>query len=213
MKNYVLFLYFFFLLLSVKSQQDLIITLKDDSIYCKITSFDQEKLYFTLDTVNYNCSFAVDNLKMAIFENGLTLDFQSGDFSNYTQVEKLEEHPVSVDSLPEDIFSLAPRNSKVFIKCVDHNAVIHTTDYLSDWGYWQVVSSYKDADFILNITIRYQAYATYIAFAQFINPKTNKIVYTTPKIASAKSPKKFDFNQKRSAINVLFNDLIKPYFK
>jgi len=213
MKHLALFIPLFLIVFSIKAQQDLIITSANDSVYCTITSFDEEKLYFTLETDNYKRSYSVNNLSMAIFSDGQIIDFQAGDFTNYTLEEPSEEETFLIDSLPEEVISLAPRNSKVFIKCVDHNAVIHAKDYLDYWGYWKAVSSYQDADFILKINIRYQAYATYIAFAQFINPKTNKIIYSTPEIASAKSPKKFDFNQKRSAIIVLFSDLIKPYFK
>jgi hypothetical protein len=216
MRN-LLFILLFGLIGSYSYAQDLIITLSGDSVECKITRFEEEKLYFKLLTDDYKRSFDVSKLDKVIFQNGESVSFENDDYGSVLNPEPEEEKKEVVENIiidvPDELRSLAKKGNRVFINSTDKAAATHLKNNLEYWGYWDFSPSLKMSDFILKIYVRYTGNFTYFSFAQFIDPKTNKVIYKTREVMSVKSAKKMDFNQKRSAVNVLFEKEIQAIFK
>ncbi len=47
----------------------------------------------------------------------------------------------------QDLKTLVPKGSKVFLQVNDKSAYKKSYDYLEKWGYWKIVENKKDADF------------------------------------------------------------------
>ena len=116
------------------------------------------------------------------------------------------------DSIPQEVYSIAKNNNKVFLQCHDDNAVVHVKNALESWGYWNVVENSKQADFILKFYLRFEGAGVCIVNATFVDPKTNNVLYSTPEVTSVKGAKGFDFNTKRSAMRQIVEQVFKPSF-
>ncbi len=82
----------------------------------------------------------------------------------------------------QDLKTLVPKGSKVFLQVNDKSAYKKSYDYLEKWGYWKIVENKKDADFKLKVFLMLST-ATggttgNIAWADFYS-KDNEDIYTT----------------------------------
>lgn len=213
MRN-IIFILLLTLLGSYSHAQDLIITLNGDSIQCKITSLEEEKLYFKILTDDYKHSYSISKLDKVILQNGETISFENDDYvSVFNPEPAAAEKKEKIISIPDELITLAKQGNRVFIECSDNGAAIHLKDNLEYFEYWDITPSLKMADFKIKLNIRYGGHFTYYTYAQFINIKTKNVVYRTKEVGSDKNPKNLDFNQKRSAVRVLFEQEIKTLFE
>jgi len=113
--------------------------------------------------------------------------------------------------IPGNILKMADKGSKVFLFSADNNAAIHSKDFIEEWGYWQVTPDAKDADFILKFHTRVKGFFNFRVKADFIDPATSKVLYTTQEVRSVKD--KNEPNRKRSAVKQLFEYVFKDNFK
>lgn len=117
------------------------------------------------------------------------------------------------DNIPKEVYSLAKKGNKVFLKCYDENAIVHVKNALGSWGYWNVVENEKQADFVLNFYLRFEGAGVCIVNATFVDPKTNNVLYSTREVTSVKKAKGFDFNTKRSAMRQIVEQVFKKNFQ
>tara|TARA_B100001250_G_C19768866_1_gene776119 strand:- start:666 stop:1073 length:408 start_codon:yes stop_codon:yes gene_type:complete len=103
---------------------------------------------------------------------------------------------------PADYFK---RGSKVYITSNKENVIKHASDKINLWGYWKVVPTQNQADFILNLDATFSLF--YTINAQTIT-KDNKII---KRFNSKNSFRALDANPKRGAIKALFNKEIIPF--
>lgn len=103
---------------------------------------------------------------------------------------------------PADYFK---RGSKVYITSNKENVIKHASDKINLWGYWKVVPTQNQADFILNLDATFSLF--YTINAQTIT-KDNKII---KRFNSKNSFRALDTNPKRGAIKALFNKEIIPF--
>ena len=103
---------------------------------------------------------------------------------------------------PADYFA---RGSKVYITSNKENVIKHASDKINLWGYWKVVPTQNQADFILNLDATFSLF--YTINAQTIT-KDNKII---KRFNSKNSFRALDANPKRGAIKALFNKEIIPF--
>ena len=105
---------------------------------------------------------------------------------------------------------LTKKNNLVYIDSgYDEATIIHATNALEAWGYWQITKNKEKADFILRFSGRTGAFFHWFGSAQFINPENNNIFKTTREVNAIWG---WDFNSKRDAINKIVNKEIKPLF-
>ena len=105
--------------------------------------------------------------------------------------------------------SLTKKGSKVFIDCDISNGDIHAENYLKDWGFWEPTKHMEKADFILKFVL-IKSWPNYYGLAQFIDPKSNKIIYQTERVTTEWS---MDLNSKRGVIDKIIRKRIKPLYK
>lgn len=103
---------------------------------------------------------------------------------------------------------LTKTGNKVFLECDVPNSLIHASNYLNKWGYWNIVTKKEDANFVLKFTL-VLAWPDYIGFAQFIDPKSNEILKETKRVNTIMS---MDFNTKRGVIKKIILKGIKPLY-
>ena len=119
----------------------------------------------------------------------------------------------SNDKIPQEVANIAKQGNKVYIQAYDNNAVVHATNAIESWWYWNVGENKHQADFILKIYLRFEGAGVCITNATFVDPKTNNVIYSTKEVTSIKEAKGFDFNTKRSAMRQLVEKVFKPNFK
>lgn len=115
--------------------------------------------------------------------------------------------------IPENVYAIAKKGNKVYIQSHDENAVVHATNAIESWGYWNVTQDIKKADFILKFHLHFEGVGVCIVNATFINPRSNNVIYSTPEATSVKKAKGFDFNTKRSGVQQLVEQEFKSNFK
>ncbi|OFY05168.1 MAG: hypothetical protein A2W99_05625 [Bacteroidetes bacterium GWF2_33_16] len=191
--------------------QDIIKTIYGDEIKAKVTEITNEVVKYqkfnVSDEVIY--SMAIANIEYVAFENGNIRRFNKG-------TEKVQEPLTAVivpEKVPDNIKPILSKGKKVFLTSSNENAVEHATYFLERWGYWKVVKTKAEADVVININLRFNTFGVCFAFAQFKDVKKDDILYTTIEVSSSKEPKTFDFNTKRSAMNELVEQALKPVFK
>ena len=105
----------------------------------------------------------------------------------------------------QDIKTLVPKGSKVFLQVNNKSTYKKTHDYLVNWGYWQMVDSKKDADFKLKVFIlppTSTATGANTVWADFYS-KDNEDIYTTECISLTYNLEAFE------AVKKLINKQIK----
>jgi hypothetical protein len=117
------------------------------------------------------------------------------------------------NNIPERVYEIAKNGNKVFLESHDTNAVVHVKNAIESWGYWNVVDNKKEADFVLKFFLRFEGAGVCITNATFVDPKTDKILYSTKEVTSVKKAKGFDFNTKRSAMRQIVEQIFKPNFQ
>jgi hypothetical protein len=115
--------------------------------------------------------------------------------------------------IPKEVYAIAKKGNKVYIQSHDEHAVVHATNAIESWGYWNVTQDPKKADFILKFHLRFEGAGVCIVNATFINPRSENVIYSTPEATSVKKAKGFDFNTKRSALRQIVEQEFKPNFK
>ena len=190
--------------------QDLIKTIYGDEIKVKIVEITKEVVkYNKLDDQSKTVhSMGLSNIEYVAYENGTIKRFNK---KENIESEKGKENIIT--PIPADLKSLAAKGKKVYLSCENENAVEHATYFIQRWGYWTIAKTKADADFIININLRFNSFGVCFAFAQFKDTKKDDILYTTIEVNSSKDPKTFDFNTKRSAMNELVEQALKPVFK
>ena len=104
---------------------------------------------------------------------------------------------------PSDFFV---RGSKVYIQSNNEDGILdHTSDKIMLWGYWKLVSSKENADFILNLDANFSLF--YTINAQAIT-QDNRII---KRFKSRNSFSALDPNPKRGAVKGLFDKEIIPF--
>jgi len=110
----------------------------------------------------------------------------------------------------EDLFVLlTKKGNKVYVDSKNRNAIIHARSELQIWGYWIIVDRKEDADFILNFNIRFGGLGDAFGNANFVDPKTNKILKSTKQENTITS---WDINPKRGVIIRIIDRDIKTLF-
>ncbi len=102
--------------------------------------------------------------------------------------------------------TLAAKGNRVFIDTQDNNAAIHVEKKLKTLDFWEITDTKNTADFILAFDIEY-TWDSANGYAEFINPKTNKIFYKTEREFS---DLKTDMNLKRGIIYKIIDSDIVP---
>ena len=97
------------------------------------------------------------------------------------------------------------RGKKVYIESNNKNVIEHANNKVALWGYWKVISSKKEADFILHLDANFALF--YTINAQAIT-KDNTII---KRFKSKNSFKSLDGNPKRGAVKALFDKEIIPF--
>ena len=88
----------------------------------------------------------------------------------------------TLKSSAQDLKTLVPRGSKVFLQVNEQSTYKKTYDNLTKWGYWQIVNNKKDADFKLKVTMIVTGTGFNTAWADFY-AKDNENVFTTRSVS------------------------------
>lgn len=102
------------------------------------------------------------------------------------------------------------RDNAVFIKTQDKGSLIHATNAIEAWGYWQVTTDENQADFILKFSYITCAFGDKKGYAIFIDKTTGEALRETKKVNTGMS---MDVNTKRGVITKVVNKRIKKMFK
>lgn len=116
---------------------------------------------------------------------------------------------VAVKKGYEPLMQLAPKGKKVFLLAEDDGVLAHTKRNINYWHFWQVADAEKDADFVMEVKFRYGNLGRSYCYAVFYNAN-GKEVYRTNEVDNFANA---DFNFKRSAVNNLMDNVIKPMFE
>ncbi|MCD4833580.1 MAG: hypothetical protein K8R31_07275 [Bacteroidales bacterium] len=213
MRSFI-FLLFIMLTFSLKGQ-DVIKTVFGDEINAKVIGVSEGKLKYqkTNDPNNAKYSMDVTKIDEIIFEDGTIKKFGLEVVDEEFNGTEIKMEGINEEKIPEILYSIAGKGNKVFLQSHDDNAIVHVKNAIEPWGYWEIASDDKQADFILKFYLRYEGAGVCIVNAAFVDPKTNDVLYSTREVTSVKGPKGFDFNTKRSAMRQIVEQIFKPNFK
>jgi hypothetical protein len=134
------------------------------------------------------------------------VQYQNGEFEefkNQSAASSTEKYDLVY------FYAITKKGNRVFIDCDVSNGDIHAENYIIEWGYWEPTNQIEKADFILKFVL-IKSWPDYYGLAQFIDPKSNKIVYQTAKVSTEWS---MDFNSKRGVVDKIIRKRIKPLYK
>lgn len=117
--------------------------------------------------------------------------------------------PIKVKKGMEPLLQLAPKGKKVFLVAEDKGVVAHAEKNINYWHFWQVTDNKDDADFVLEIKFRYGNLGRSFTYAIFYDKVGNE-VYSTHEVDNFANA---DLNFKRSAVNNLIDNVVKPMFE
>lgn len=93
--------------------------------------------------------------------------------------DEFEETTVSYKHNNDVCYRLTKEGAKVYVEANTEATEIHTQNLLDRWGFWEVVSSKKKADFIMRVKSK-GGMSEYMAYAVLIDKQTGKVFYKTP---------------------------------
>lgn len=107
------------------------------------------------------------------------------------------------------LLAKAPKGSKVFIRAEDKGVLTHAAKNIDYWHYWQIVEDVEEADFVLEIKFRYGNLGHSFSYAIFTDVNNN-LIFRTKEVDNFGN---FDLNFKRSSVNNLLDNVVKPFFE
>jgi len=189
------------LLLGIKSfGQDTLTFANGKKIGVKVIEIDNKAVKYKLFS---NLEGPVYVKEKAEIRN---IKYQNGDF------EEFKDQPIISSSEKYDLVifhTITKKGNKVFIDCDVSNGDIHAENYITEWGYWEPTNQVEKANFILKFVL-IKSWPDFYGLAQFIDPKTNKIIYQTKKVSTEWN---MDFNSKRGVVDKIIRKRIKPLYK
>jgi hypothetical protein len=189
------------LLLGIKSNSQDTLTYKNGKIIVvKVIEIDAKSIKYKLSS---NLEGPVYIKEKSEIRN---IKYQNGD------LEEFRDQPIASGSGKYDLVqfhAITQKGNKVFIDCDISNGDIHAENYITEWGYWEPTNQVEKADFILKFVL-IKSWPDYYGLAQFIDVKTNRIIYQTKKVSTEWN---MDFNSKRGVIDKIIRKRIKPLYK
>lgn len=192
--------------------QDVIVKKSGDEINAKVTEVATTEIkYKKTDNPDVVYTIPKTDVFMIKYANGTKDVFADNKTTtNTTTLIVKDTATIQKNNSARNFSEITKKGNKVYIESDDDAVVIHATNYLNDWGYWDITKEKSEADFIIEFYMKYSFWNGWEGYVEFINPVTEYAMKQTKTEYEASIG--MDMNGKRNCVKRVIKKCIKPLF-